>query len=66
MIKINHFQKTNPHILRVTPGKSILSASIVNLYSFATIDLPEYLTKEDLAEKLLLAICEGKEGFGFA
>ena len=26
-----------------------------------TIDLPEYLTKEDSAEKLLLAIREGKK-----
>ena len=33
--------------------------------SFATIDLPAYSTKEILAEKLMLAISEGKEGFGF-
>lgn len=33
-------------------------------YSFATIDLPEYSTKEILIDKLVLAISEGKEGFG--
>jgi hypothetical protein len=29
------------------------------------LDLPEYSSKELLKEKLLLAISEGKEGFGF-
>jgi len=33
---------------------------------FNQLDLPEYATKEQLIEKLLLAITEGKEGFGFA
>jgi len=28
--------------------------------------LPEYVTKEILREKILLAITEGKTGFGFA
>jgi len=28
------------------------------------LDLPEYATKESLREKLVLAITEGKEGFG--
>jgi len=30
------------------------------------LDIPEYATKEILKKKLLLAISEGKEGFGFA
>jgi hypothetical protein len=29
------------------------------------LDLPDYKTKELLREKLMLAINEGKEGFGF-
>lgn len=33
---------------------------------FNQLDLPEYNTKEQLREKLLVAIHEGKEGFGFA
>jgi hypothetical protein len=33
---------------------------------FNQLDLPEYNTKEQLKERLLLAIHEGKEGFGFA
>jgi len=32
---------------------------------FNQLDLPEYPTREMLREKLLLAITEGKEGFGF-
>ena len=33
--------------------------------SFNQLDLPEYKTKEALREKLMIAITEGKEGFGF-
>jgi len=33
---------------------------------FNQLDLPEYVSKEAFIEKLLLAITEGKEGFGFA
>jgi len=35
------------------------------LNSFNQLDLPEYRTKEILKEKLMIAITEGKEGFGF-
>lgn len=33
---------------------------------FNQLDLPQYNTKEQLRERLLMAIHEGKEGFGFA
>ena len=33
---------------------------------FNQLDLPEYANEEALREKLLLAIKEGSEGFGFA
>jgi E3 ubiquitin-protein ligase HUWE1 len=33
---------------------------------FNQLDLPEYLTEDTLKEKLLMAIREGSEGFGFA
>jgi E3 ubiquitin-protein ligase HUWE1 len=33
---------------------------------FNQLDLPEYLTEEDLRQKLLIAIHEGSEGFAFA
>lgn len=33
---------------------------------FNQLDLPEYKTEEDLREKLLIALHEGSEGFGFA
>ena len=33
---------------------------------FNQLDLPEYLTEDSLREKLLIAIREGSEGFGFA
>jgi E3 ubiquitin-protein ligase HUWE1 len=33
---------------------------------FNQLDLPEYATEELMREKLLLAIKEGSEGFGFA
>lgn len=39
---------------------------VFNYYSFNQLDLPEYASKEILAEKLSYAILEGKEGFGFA
>jgi hypothetical protein len=32
---------------------------------FNQLDLPEYPSKDILIEKLMLAITEGKEGFGF-
>ena len=32
---------------------------------FNQLDLPEYSTKEELKERLLIAIHEGGEGFGF-
>jgi E3 ubiquitin-protein ligase HUWE1 len=32
----------------------------------AQLDLPEYKSEQDLREKLLTAIKEGSEGFGFA
>lgn len=33
---------------------------------FNQLDLPEYSSEENLREKLLIAIREGSEGFGFA
>jgi E3 ubiquitin-protein ligase HUWE1 len=33
---------------------------------FNQLDLPEYTSEEELKEKLLIAIREGSEGFGFA
>mmetsp|Transcript_105181 Transcript_105181/g.241055 ORF Transcript_105181/g.241055 Transcript_105181/m.241055 type:complete len:186 (-) Transcript_105181:185-742(-) len=33
---------------------------------FNQLDLPEYTTEENLREKLLTAVLEGHEGFGFA
>jgi E3 ubiquitin-protein ligase HUWE1 len=33
---------------------------------FNQLDLPEYQTEEIMREKLLIAIHEGSEGFGFA
>jgi hypothetical protein len=33
---------------------------------FNQLDLPDYATEEELREKLLIAIREGSEGFGFA
>lgn len=33
---------------------------------FNQLDLPEYLTEDALREKMLIAIREGSEGFGFA
>lgn len=34
-------------------------------FSFNQLDLPEYTSKEQLHERLLLAIHEASEGFGF-
>lgn len=34
-------------------------------FSFNQLDLPEYTSKEQLQERLLLAIHEASEGFGF-
>ena len=34
-------------------------------FSFNQLDLPEYTSKEQLQERLLLAIHEANEGFGF-
>lgn len=36
-----------------------------NALSFNQLDLPEYTSKEQLQERLLLAIHEASEGFGF-
>jgi E3 ubiquitin-protein ligase HUWE1 len=36
-----------------------------HLCSFNQLDLPEYSSKQQLQERLLLAIHEGSEGFGF-
>lgn len=33
--------------------------------SFNQLDLPEYTSKDQLHERLMLAIHEGSEGFGF-
>ena len=33
---------------------------------FNQLDLPEYASEEETKEKLLIAIKEGSEGFGFA
>ena len=33
---------------------------------FNQLDLPDYATEDELREKLLIAIREGSEGFGFA
>jgi len=38
----------------------------LTIHSFNQLDLPEYKSKEQLIEKLIIAITEGKEGFGFA
>ena len=38
----------------------------ITIYSFNQLDLAEYKSKDQLKNKLLLAITEGKEGFGFA
>jgi hypothetical protein len=35
------------------------------LFSFNQLDLPEYTSKEQLQDRLLLAIHEASEGFGF-
>ncbi len=48
-----------------TPGKLKLFKILIIL-SFNQLDLPEYHSKEMLYEKLVIAITEGKEGFGFA
>ena len=37
----------------------------IELDSFNQLDLPEYSSKEQLRERLLLAIHEASEGFGF-
>ena len=42
-------------------GKRLCSAHTC----FNQLDLPEYSTKEELQERLLFAIREGSEGFGF-
>lgn len=34
-------------------------------FSFNQLDLPEYTSKEQLQDRLLLAIHEASEGFGF-
>lgn len=36
-----------------------------NVCSFNQLDLPEYPSKQHLEERLLLAIHEANEGFGF-
>jgi hypothetical protein len=46
-----------PHVLL------LLIAIVLN--SFNQLDLPEYFSKDQLQERLLLAIHEGSEGFGF-
>lgn len=33
--------------------------------SFNQIDIPEYTSKQQLKDRILLAIHEGNEGFGF-
>lgn len=37
----------------------------IYIFSFNQLDLPEYTSKEQLHERLLLAIHEASEGFGF-
>jgi E3 ubiquitin-protein ligase HUWE1 len=54
-------QKFNIH--RVFGDTSLLPSAHT---CFNQLDLPAYETKEELTEKLMLAINEGSEGFGFA
>jgi E3 ubiquitin-protein ligase HUWE1 len=42
-----------------------LSDTDFSLCSFNQLDLPEYPSKQHLEERLLLAIHEANEGFGF-
>jgi hypothetical protein len=35
-------------------------------FAVGQLDLPRYKTAEELREKLLMAVQEGSEGFGFA
>lgn len=39
---------------------------MINIINVLQLDLPAYSNAETLKEKLLLAISEGMEGFGFA
>lgn len=39
--------------------------AILFVASFNQLDLPEYTSKDQLHERLMLAIHEGSEGFGF-
>lgn len=43
----------------------LLIVSMISVCSFNQLDLPEYSSKEQLQERLLLAIHEASEGFGF-
>lgn len=47
------------------PGMSVRIYSYLLLSSFNQLDLPEYISKEQLQERLLLAVHEANEGFGF-
>lgn len=45
--------------------KILIKISAILSSSFNQLDLPEYTTKEQLQDRLLLAIHEASEGFGF-
>lgn len=49
------------YLLEISPDNSTALAHC----SFNQLDLPEYTSKEQLQERLLLAIHEANEGFGF-
>ena len=51
--------------LAMTRALGLVYLRVLSLGSFNQIDLPEYPSKEQLQERLLLAIHEASEGFGF-
>lgn len=57
-------------MLSFFPFSSLLSSMFMLMHSylfgsFNQLDLPEYTSKDQLHERLMLAIHEGSEGFGF-
>eukprot|EP00850_Spirogloea_muscicola_P009963 SM000057S18393 [mRNA] locus=s57:350840:368215:- [translate_table: standard] len=49
----------------ITGTSKVCGLSIQDLLVFNQLDLPEYTSKEQIEERLLLAIHEANEGFGF-
>ncbi len=64
-----HFLLTNSFASLLKRHNSPTGTSIEVIFgdgcSFNQLDLPDYASKEQLQERLLLAIHEGSEGFGF-